>query len=102
MIKIKAQLYKTDGTIANVKPVQGKTFKLKELQEYVGGLIDIQDLPKFKKVMVLNDEGKLIGLPKNNKATDIWKETYPIAEYPNNNDELIVGDVIICDEELIN
>ena len=52
--------------------------------------------------MVLNDEGKLIGLPKNDNAIDIWKETYPITEYPNNNDELIVGDVIICDDELLN
>ena len=102
MIKIKAQLYKTDGTITNIKPVKGKTFELKELQEYVGGIIDIQPLPRFKKVMVLNDEGKLIGLPKNDNATDIWKETYPITEYPNNNDELIVGDVIICDDELLN
>ena len=102
MIKIKAQLYKTDGTITNIKPVKGKTFNLKELQEYVGGIIDIQPLPRFKKVLILNDEGKLIGLIKNENATEIWKKEYPIQEFPNNNDELIVGDVIICDEELIN
>lgn len=103
MKKIKeAKLYKTDGTIKSIKPVSGKTFTLKELQEYVGGLIDIQDLPKLKKVLILNDEGKIIGLPRNELATEVWKKEYPIAEFPDNNDELIVGDVIICDEELLN
>ena len=102
MKKIKAQLYEVDGTITRVKPLKGKTFQLVELQGYVAGLIDIQPLPKLKKVMILNDEGKLLGLLKNKAATNIWKEEYPIAEFPGNNDELIVGDVIICDEELIN
>ena len=97
-----AKLYKVDGIIKNIKPALGKTFNLKELQEYVGGIIDIQPLPKLKKVLVLNDEGKLIGFSKNEIVTEIWKKEYPIAEFPNNNDELIVGDVIICDEELIN
>ena len=41
--------------------------------------------------MILNDEGKLLGLLKNKAATDIWKKEYPIAEFPDNNDELIVG-----------
>jgi len=45
--------------------------------------------------MILNDNGKLEGLEKNNKATDIWKKEYPIEIYPLNNDQLIVGDVII-------
>lgn len=98
----KAQLYKTDGVIIDINPEKGKTFSLKELQGYVGGTIDIQPLPKLKKVLVLNDEGKLIGLPRNANATEIWKKEYPIAEFPFNNDELIVGDVIICDEELVN
>lgn len=102
---IKKAIYlKTDGTSKEITPVDGKNFSLKELQDYVGGsrVIDIQDLPKSNRVMILDDNGKCEGQPKNEKATEIWKEEYPIEEYPFNNDELIVGDVVVCDNKLIN
>ncbi len=99
---MKALLIKTNGSILTVEPKNGVRFMLEELQEYVGGLIDIQDLPDGR-VIYLNDEGKMIGLPKNSVATEIWKRAYPISEYPDNNDELIVGDILLfekTDDEL--
>lgn len=96
----KAKLYKTNGVVTDIQPKNGKDFSLKELQSYVGGTIDIQALPSGR-VLVLNDNGKIDGLPKNEEATFVWKMEYPITRYPVNNDELIVGDVIICDSKLI-
>ena len=91
---MKCILLKTDGTKEDVTPK--KRFTLKQLQTFVGGSIDIQSLPDGREI-VLNDEGKLIGLPINDQATKIWKEQYPIGKYPHNNDELIVGDVLIIE-----
>lgn len=85
-------LLRIDGTNEDVTPK--KRFTLKELQSFVGGTIDIQRLPDGREI-ILNDDGKLIGLPINEEATKIWKEQYPITKYPFNNDELIVGDVVV-------
>ena len=87
--------------IIDIKPQNGKTFSLKELQGYVGGTIDIQELPKMGALLVLNDNGKCEGLPENPVATILWKMNYPIKEYPENNDELVVGDVVICTKNYI-
>lgn len=92
-----ATLIKTDGTVKKVVPKNGKSFSLKEMQGFVGRIIDMVPLPSGKE-FVLNDEGKLDGLPKNERATEIWKEEYPIEKYPENNDELIVGDVLLVED----
>ena len=92
-----AKLIKTDGTITEVKPINGKSFSLKELQGFVGGIVEIVPLPSGKE-MCVNEEGKLNGLPKNEEATKIWKEEYPIEKYPVNNDELIVGDALLVED----
>lgn len=84
-----------------VEPNNGTDFTLEELQHIVDGAMDIQKLPKSGLIMVLNDEGKLNGLPKNEKATELWKENYPIAEFPENNDELVVGTVLVCDPSMV-
>ena len=51
----------TDGLHRNVEPSNGTDFSLEELKEFVGGYIEIVYLSK-SQVMVVNEEGKLIGL----------------------------------------
>ena len=53
-------------------------------------------------LIIVNEEGKLIGLEKNEEATKFWKEEYPIEKYPVNNDELIVGNALVVEEKEIN
>lgn len=95
-----AKLIKTDGTIQEVVPANGKVFSLKEMQDFVGKgkdrMVEIVPLPSGKDIVV-NEEGKLIGLETNEVATKIWKEEYPLEKYPLNNDELIVGDVLLVE-----
>lgn len=93
-------LYKTDGSMVVVKPKNGTDFKYEELRTFVGGMVEIVPTPNGR-LIVVNEEGKLIGLPYNNKGSDIWKSEYPISEYPNNNDETIVGDMLYCEKNLI-
>ena len=92
-----AILYKTDGSVTPVSPKEGKYFSLKELQGYVGGYIQIVPLPNGEE-LVINEEGKLDGLPTNQLATSIWKKAYPISKYPENNDELVVGNALVISE----
>ena len=93
-----ATLLKTDGTKQEVSPKNGKAFTYEELHEFVGGNIDTPVMPSGK-CLVVNDEGKLAHLPKNDLATEVWKGEYPIEQYPMNNDELIVGDALLLSEE---
>jgi len=83
-----AQLFKTDGTVEDVRPSNGDSFSLREMQRFVGGLIDIIDLGEGE--MVINDEGKLIGLPYNERATRLAR---PFL-FPN--DPGVFGDVLVC------
>ena len=98
---MKYTLIKTsgNGTATPVTPKKKSGFTLEELQEFVGGTVDIKTLPNGNK-MYLNDNGKLDGLPKNVMASRIWQEAYPIDEYPHNNDGLIVGDVLYAERDI--
>jgi len=58
----------TDGRTEERQPANGRTFSLKELQAIVEGYIEI--IPtKDERIMVLNEEGKLLDLPRNEQAT---------------------------------
>jgi hypothetical protein len=83
------QIIKTDGTIVEAIPKDGKKFSLEELQGAVGGLIQLFTL-RDGRDMWCNDEGKLDGLPANLLATAMWIDTY--GPY-----DVIVGDVIVTD-----
>lgn len=89
---------RADGTESVVAPISGQQFTLKELQDFVQGRVEILRLPN-RAILIVNEDGKNDGLPENVEATRIWKEAYPIDEFPWNNDELVVGDVILIDND---
>jgi hypothetical protein len=69
--------------------------ELLTLQMAVGGLIEAKTL-EGDYTLFMNEEGKLMQLPINERATEIW-----LANFPNFPD-VIVGDVVIAggtDEE---
>ena len=97
LIEMKPKIIKTDGTIIEVEPKNGKDFKLKELKDIVQGYIEIVSIGSHlnEKVerepwcMIINEEGKLIGLSLNEKATELYIN------------DIIVGDVLICPSSMI-
>lgn len=100
----KAIWIKTDGAVLEVKP-KGKYFSYEELQGFIrddnSSMVEIVPLPSGK-LLVCNEEGKLTDEPVINEvATEIWKKEYPISKYPLNNDQLMVGNVLITDPELL-
>jgi hypothetical protein len=65
-----AKLIKPNGEVIPVEPENGTDFSLEEMNEYVGGYIEIVHPPSQQgAIMVINEEGKLKGLPFNLLAT---------------------------------
>jgi hypothetical protein len=92
---MKAEVIKADGYHIPVEPADGKIFTLRELQKIVGGTIQIIRLPKTKECMVMHEEGKLRGFPRNAQASELFQKNFPVKDLPLNNDGLIVGDVLV-------
>lgn len=82
------KIYKTDGTITTVEPKNCTDYSLEELQAIVGGYIEVLPLNE-DEIMVLNEEGKILGLDLNDNATELISEAGMW-------DDFIVGDVLVC------
>ena len=92
-----ARLYCTDFTIKEITPANGIYFTLEEMQENVGGLIQIIPLDgegHEDRLLVVHEEGKLIDLPYNLPATLIWVLYYGDTDY-------VSGNAIICHPSFI-
>ena len=84
----KAKIIYANGTTKDVAPKNGK----EELREIVGGYIEIVQPKDAKKIMVINEEGKLLGLELNLEATKYY------GQFPF---DVIVGDVLYCDSDMV-
>lgn len=65
----------------------GTDFQLEELSAIVGGYIECLNFTDGS-LLVCNEEGKLMNLPYNERATDLVRK--------NGYNDYIVGDVLIC------
>ena len=79
-----ATIIMTTGEVRDVRPANGKTFSLEELQDIVGGYIE--EVRLNGQIMFVNEEGLLDGLKANRIASLEARRT-------------IVGDVVICRNE---
>lgn len=92
---IPADLAKPMRDFGNVEP------PLKEMQKAVGGYIEYVDLNRYNeetgerigkfRALIVNEEGKLHGLPVNHRATNILHDRYP------GHTDIIVGDALFFD-----
>ena len=77
-----------------VHPKNGEKFTLEELQTFVDGYIQILYINNGW-LMVVNEEGKLQGLPINDTATWLYNQNLVFGF------DYICGDVLICHPQLI-
>lgn len=77
------------STVEVVEPANGTDFSLGELQGFVGGLIDIVELPDGL-IMVVNDEYLFNGSPLN-----------PLASAMVGEGGHVRGDVLVCPSEMV-
>lgn len=96
-----AYIINTDGTRTEVKPQNGTHFELEEMQNIVGGYIDI--ITFNEKCFVANDEGLIMNLPYNAEATteaiNLFDSDYNTKltrrEYG------LVGNILVTEKEFI-
>jgi len=53
---------------------------LKSAQEFVGGMVEGISFPNGD-YLIVNEEGKLMGLPLNPEGTALWRMTFTKEEY---------------------
>lgn len=80
-------LIKANGSIRELKPMNGRHYTLVECQSYVDGYIETVRLNSIGMIMIINEEGKVYGKLPNVKATE-----YIRAE---GIEDWIAGDVMI-------
>lgn len=87
-----AKIYKANGEVLDIEPKNGTDFQLEELRKVVSGNIEVAYLNDTEnRIMVLNEKGKIMDLPLNERATVLYRKYVTPFDY-------IVGDVLICKE----
>ena len=66
---------------------------LKEAQDFVGGYVEGITFPNCD-YLIVNEEGKLMGLPLNPEATLLWKMTFDNDNYVTGRKDVVVGPAI--------
>ena len=67
---------------------------LKAAQEFVGGMVQGIEFPNGD-YMIMNEEGKLMGLPLNPEATALWRLTFTKDKYLFGYDDWVAGPAIL-------
>lgn len=88
-------ILKTDGSKHVITPQVGTKFNLEELQELVGGYIQVINLNE-EQCMVVNENGKLYHLEMNAEASVIAHACHAI--FPT---DFIVGDAVLLQNKLL-
>lgn len=88
-----AHVYYPNGDFQETQPNNGTTFELEEMQEIVGGYIEIIRL-NDGRVIIVNEDGLSLNLPVNIEATNILRRDHSTTQY-------IVGNAIVCDVDMV-
>ena len=67
---------------------------LKEAQAFVGGHVEGISMPNGD-YLIVNEEGKLKGLPFNEEASKLWKDTFDNDNFITGRDDFVVGNAIV-------
>ena len=74
---------------------------LKAAQDFVGGYVEGITFPNGD-YLIINEEGKLMGLPLNEKASKLWKETFDNDNYITGRNDFVVGPAILIKKQALN
>ena len=87
---------KTNTDAAEFKIIENSKEEpdLKAAQEFVGGYVEGITFPNGD-YLIINEEGKLKGLPLNPEATTLWRSTFTKDKYAFGYDDFVVGPAIL-------
>ena len=73
---------------------------LKAAQKFVGGMVECITFPNGD-LLLINEEGKLIGLPLNSEATMMWRATFDNDNYITGRKDFVVGNAILIKKDAL-
>jgi len=73
---------------------------LESAQSFVGGMVQGIQFPNGD-YMIMNEEGKLMGLPLNPEATTLWRSTFTKDKYLFGYDDFVVGPAILIKKDAL-
>ena len=73
---------------------------LESAQSFVGGMVQGIEFPNGD-YMIMNEEGKLMGLPLNPEATTLWRATFTKDKYLFGYDDFVVGPAILIKKDAL-
>ena len=73
---------------------------LKSAQEFVGGMVQGIEFPNGD-YMIMNEEGKLMGLPLNPEATTLWRATFDNDNFITGRKDFVVGPAILIKKDAL-
>ena len=87
---------KINTTAAEFKLITNKKDepKYKEVSKFVGGMVECVQFPNGD-LLLLNEEGKLKGLPLNPEATALWRAHFPKEKFPIGWDDFVAGPAMV-------
>ena len=71
------------------------------VSDFVGGMVECVTFPNGD-LLLLNEEGKLMGLPLNEKASKLWKDTFDNDNYVTGRNDFVVGPAILIKKDALN
>ena len=83
-------IYRLNDQVERIAPKNGKKYQLAELQEIVGGWIQVCQ-GDDGNILIIDEEGKLKGKDLNERATQWYRTHVYRGDY-------IVGDALLCKE----
>ena len=73
---------------------------LKAAQDFVGGYVEGITFPNGD-YLIINEEGKLIGLPLNPEATTLWRATFDNDNFVTGRKDFVVGPAILIKKQAL-
>ena len=73
----------------------------KAVSKFVGGMVEVVSFPNGD-LLLLNEEGKLMGLPLNEKATALWRKHFTKETHINGYDDFVVGPAMVIQKSALN
>tara|TARA_B000000475_G_scaffold12576_1_gene11037 strand:- start:140 stop:415 length:276 start_codon:yes stop_codon:yes gene_type:complete len=73
---------------------------LESAQKFVGGYVEGISFPNGD-YLIVNEEGKLMGLEVNEPATKLWRETFTKDKYAFGYDDWVSGPAILIKQKAL-
>jgi hypothetical protein len=73
---------------------------LESAQKFVGGYVQGVEFPNGD-YLIVNEEGKLMGLEVNEKATKLWRDTFDNDNFITGRKDFVVGPAILIKKDAL-